>query len=1078
MTAAYSRPKNTRFWAGVCAILVAVAGLNIGTSAAFAADPASLTVSITADTPSAQTGTNASFTIGYSCVGTVPCEGAVIKVPLPQYVDASAPSWGYNWWHTPALTNSPDVASSSVDFDGTAQFTMKASLPAGSTGSLGIRMTPTTQTTPDGATLNVQVNGSGSNLAPSTASAAMTLSAPEHTLSAQLYGSSFFYYLDQDVTFNGYIGLQDPSAVGVEGLDTLSTYKMTLPAGAQFVSAEPAASNVTGNVVTWENLPGNNNSFQPGQRSVSMKVRFPSTVFNDRQNIQILTEGAGTSVSGKPMTVSRNDSFMLETFVEKIQPYLQVSTSSYSYIDNSVARGVPYSFSLYLNNYNSTTAAANAYVAADLPAAFIFTSTYMNAGETLRWKAASGATGSYTASDSEQVTLQTLGLPEDAKLTHVEIDYGALEPVSSRSTGLNGVTTDPAVTSVQLCATATLTSASGTTYPASGCGSYKVVDPFIYASVYLQGPSGSTVYRPGDTVEWNSYIGNGSPGGKALQPVVAFVIPKGTKLADNPVKWGSSEWGCTPTAGYENPTTSVEKNAVDGQDVLTITWPGAPALEPNASLNCGLVISTVVTTAPAGQISAGLYLGDAGGPISTTPFASYVPLDSAASQWDGIVRDDRGVLPGGSANSIAFRGAATAPTGTGASLSSTLSVKGSLDTDFVTAPIVGKTEAGSDVTYRLPISNTGNVALNGVVLYDILPFVGDTGVSAAAASIPRGSQFAPVLQGAVTVPAGFSVEYSESTNPCRPEVNPTAINCVDDWTATPSDFGTVRALKFVQDTGTSLPAGEQATFDWSMQIGQDVPAAQTAFNSVAFSAVREDTGAAFVAEPTPVGVTLSVSDLAVSMTGKTGTPDSEIPLPLTVTNNGPSDSPATVKVTSTPEFPLSIDGATTRDANVPAAAAAPEWNCEAQGDDVTCTSTGPLASGSSATLPLHLTLGADGETGTVSASVTGPVPDPALDNNSTEAEFIAAEEPPIPPTDPPTTPPTNPPTNPPTVPPTGGPGASTGPGATPGTGGLSVTGGAPLWGSVIAGAVLLGVGATLVLLRRRRSSNEPSNAQD
>ncbi|QIM19055.1 hypothetical protein G7066_11615 [Leucobacter coleopterorum] len=835
----------------------------------------------------------------------------------------------------------------------------------------------------------------------------MSLSAPNRTLAAQLYTGSF-NYLDQDLTFTGYIGLTDPSAVGVEGIDSLDTYKITLPPGTEFVSAEPAAASVVGNVVTWENLPANNSSYQPGQRSVSMKVRFPSTAFSDRQTVQVLTEGAGTSMSGKPMGVSRSDSVTLETFVEKIQPYVQVLTSNYSYIDNSVARGAPYSFSLYLNNYNSTVAAANAYIAADLPAAFIFTSTYLDNGETFRWTAASGATGSYTASDSEQVTLQTLGLPEDARLTHVEIDYGALEPVSSRSSGLQGVTTDPDATSVQLCATATLTSASGTTYPASGCGSYKVVDPFIYANVYLQGPTGSTVYRPGDTVEWNSYISNGSPGGRALQPVVAFVIPKGTKLADNPVKWSGSEWGCTPTAGYENPTTSVEKNAVDGQDVLTITWPGAPALEPSGYLNCGLVISTVVTTAPAGQISAGMYLGDADGPISTAPFASYVPLDSAASQWDGIVRDDRGVLPGGTVDSIAFRGSATAPTGTGASLSSTLSVQGSLDSDFVTAPTVGKTEAGSDVTYRLPISNTGNVALNDVVLYDILPFVGDTGVSAAAAAIPRGSQFAPVLQGAVTIPEGFSVEYSESTNPCRPEVNPTAINCVDDWTATPSDFSAVRALKFVQDAGTSLPAGDQAVFDWSMQIGQDTPAAQTAFNSVAFSAVREDTGAAFVAEPTPVGVTLSVADLAVAMTGKTGTPSSEIPLPLTVTNNGPSESPATVKVSSTPDFPISIDGSATRDANAPAAAAATEWSCEAQGDDVTCTSTGPLASGSSTTLPLHLTLGADGETGTVSASVTGPVPDPALENNSTEADFTAAEEPPMPPATPPTTPPTVP----------------------------------------------------------------------
>ncbi len=104
-----------------------------------------------------------------------------------------------------------------------------------------------------------------------------------------------------------------------------------------------------------------------------------------------------------------------------------------------------------------------------------------------------------------------------------------------------------------------------------------------------------------------------------------------------------------------------------------------------------------------------------------------------------------------------------------------------------------------DFEYNVRIFNDGNVPMLSYVLYDILPYVGDTGSGGALSGSARLSEFRPLLRGPVEFISGpgltsanFTIEYNTTVNPCRPEV-------------------------FDQPTGTSVPGGCDNTWSstWS-----------------------------------------------------------------------------------------------------------------------------------------------------------------------------------------------------------------------------------------------------------------------
>ena len=202
-----------------------------------------------------------------------------------------------------------------------------------------------------------------------------------------------------------------------------------------------------------------------------------------------------------------------------------------------------------------------------------------------------------------------------------------------------------------------------------------------------------------------------------------------------------------------------------------------------------------------------------------------------------------------------------AVTGSGAAFSLTKAVQGNLDSLELGALGVGKTSPQGTGTFTLRWNNVGSDTLSNPVIYDVLPYVGDTGVSSGQHSVTRLSDFAVSLL-SIKAPKATTVYYSPSHNPCRPEVFANADNtgCVSDWTSVaPSDLSTVNALKFVTSGTYARTEGFTISYDVKMPATTN---GQVAWNSAATNAtdVTSPSTHPLPAEPPKVG--LSSIDVA------------------------------------------------------------------------------------------------------------------------------------------------------------------------------------------------------------------------
>lgn len=176
----------------------------------------------------------------------------------------------------------------------------------------------------------------------------------------------------------------------------------------------------------------------------------------------------------------------------------------------------------------------------------------------------------------------------------------------------------------------------------------------------------------------------------------------------------------------------------------------------------------------------------------------------------------------------------------------------------------GWTVPGGNVDYRMVITNISNVTTTDIVVYDIFPFIGDTGVVDLSS---RDSDWRPNLQQPISTPPGtpLTIQYSRSQNPCRPEVVPSGPpGCVDDWsTSPPADLTSVQAIRLeFCDAGGCLDlgpdpgdgSGGRLEFSWNMQAPNDAPADPArAWNSFGFTAAGGGLQL-LPAEPNKVGI--------------------------------------------------------------------------------------------------------------------------------------------------------------------------------------------------------------------------------
>ncbi|MCE3004060.1 MAG: GEVED domain-containing protein [Xanthomonadaceae bacterium] len=279
---------------------------------------------------------------------------------------------------------------------------------------------------------------------------------------------------------------------------------------------------------------------------------------------------------------------------------------------------------------------------------------------------------------------------------------------------------------------------------------------------------------------------------------------------------------------------------------------------------------------------------------------------------------------------------------------------------FSRFPCVARTRgygdaAGGRATWRIRVQNAGNVAYDNYVLYDVLPFVGDTGVGEPLVGQQRNTDFRPQLLGPpAVVPsltslnlqgAGvFTIEYSGASNACRPEVSSDDDTsgwqgaCTNDWATTPpgGSFANVRAIRiraFVDPNGSNpvnWGVGDVVVFEVPLEVPATTPRVppsvvgsaavfNVAWGSFAHRAYRAVTGAALdpinllpTAEPPKVGfisperyrlgnlVWRDVNDNGTSQVGEPGIDGVAVRLCRDDDGSaGPSAGDATVGTTTT-----------------------------------------------------------------------------------------------------------------------------------------------------------------------------------
>jgi len=297
--------------------------------------------------------------------------------------------------------------------------------------------------------------------------------------------------------------------------------------------------------------------------------------------------------------------------------------------------------------------------------------------------------------------------------------------------------------------------------------------------------------RPGVSATWQITIANGANGKVPLRPMLVDVLPVGLEPVVSSITWKNLDAVGQPTLDQG----TVEINGTT-HATLTWTWPFGTELrvdDPRPTVTFDTDVTLAATEgAHANDDAQRAVLFDMNHALTSTGTGAATDVDDLNGNGD----TDEKV----SESTVGWIVLASS----GAAIEKT--VRGSLDADWgrdglTTATFDG---SGSHIDYRLAVSDPNNTALKDLVIYDVLPHVGDTAISGVLKGAERGSTWNVTFDSILSKPAGATIEYSTSYNPCRPELfdrpsgQAVPSGCDADWSATlPTDPGSVKALRIV-----------------------------------------------------------------------------------------------------------------------------------------------------------------------------------------------------------------------------------------------------------------------------------------
>lgn len=315
----------------------------------------------------------------------------------------------------------------------------------------------------------------------------------------------------------------------------------------------------------------------------------------------------------------------------------------------------------------------------------------------------------------------------------------------------------------------------------------------------------TTTTGPGATIPF-TLTATSTGTAPVVDPVLTDVLPtdaSGALLVYDPVVSGAATVRVTPQtaqAAQVEPTVTVDAGAI------RVTFPAGTRLLPGEQVVVGVPL-VVRPGTPAGSVLTNRFVltaaddleREASATVDVVTMANYLRVKDVAED----------VAPGGTPSGVV----------------STVGGDCIAEDGFYRNPCLVQTAPGGTETWRLRVTNTGNLPTAAVSLVDVLPFDGDTGTSRSQSSSLRGSTWAPEYLGDLQVtgvPAGgtTAVSYLLDGATCRfsgdpRSADPYGTDCAADvWTPAEqvTDLSQVRGVRVDVDLSAEhLQPGQTVT---------------------------------------------------------------------------------------------------------------------------------------------------------------------------------------------------------------------------------------------------------------------------
>ncbi len=850
---------------------ILVTAAAVFTSPAWAQPLAKAAVSVDAGSTK-QTGQTFGYRLTYNCSNTSgPCLNAEVDDLLPAVV---------SFVSTVPASPTGDVAAINVtnNFMGSGrtrvQFVLNSPLTAGNSGDLLINVQFPNGTTPNGTVATNTADGINLGATPGTFTTPPVNVTAVASLQASLSKSLTTSPANLDMPESYRLRISVPNSPGALELTSIGPVIDTLPAGTVFNSASPAADcepgcdGTTPATVTWTS-PCSVPLGPGGNCDIQVNVTFPSATFTSGASVTNSFTATGTPLGGAPQSLG------IGTTTHTVTTFVPSATAGLSKGINGGSPNPPtlnQTFSYDLNPSNSGNVPLDTMVVIDtLPVSLQLASVTTGAYNNLAPFAAgvgvqvsyekNTALGTFTlwGSSPNTTTNTTLtapppGLGAGEYVTRVRWQYGQAAVGMSASTRplVTGQIVNPDNagnpvafgTTVQNCAALTAVYTAGpTNVSQNSCNTFTVSGPFVQLNPAKENLSGGGPFNPGQTVSWRLRV-RSAPQSSDPAPLAGLTGADLLPVDLIFVSWAFDDQG----TGLPAPQVfqQIPNYAGTGRTLLRWQWnAGSGSLGVNQQVWIN-VTTTIRSGATFGPLSNTFDLG------SDNPGLGQ--RCSGSSQTDALDLDGDG-----NTTETLCTSSGTINVAPIAQLVSNKQVQGVCDGGGFSGTSSG-TLVGGKVDYQLQVQNVGSVPMQNLVLIDILPFVGDTGVRDTS---PRGSQWQPLLAAPILPPPGTVLSYSTSGNPCRGEVGgPTTACDPPNWTTVPPTPITA-ARSFKVEFGSRVVGPfDTVKFVFHLTAPGNVAPATTAFNSFAYQADRGDGLGSLAAEPQKVGVALGSCDAA------------------------------------------------------------------------------------------------------------------------------------------------------------------------------------------------------------------------